>query len=147
MTTTTQIERYTDFLRELEITSRPDADVLHFEHEGLHFVLYADEGDPNYFRLELPGIWRAGSVQEHLLGLAVASEVTRTTKAVKLSFQGPIASASVECFEPTPEAFRAIFLRALQALIFGAQSFRHHTGAALASTQAPRRMGFGGAGN
>ncbi|HEY8348147.1 MAG TPA: hypothetical protein VIL07_12900 [Symbiobacteriaceae bacterium] len=117
-------DMYFDYLKEEGYLPRYDEDGdIVFKAEGVTYLLFASEDDPEYFRLALPAFWRIDDEQERQRVLAAAAQVNAELKVIKIYPVGNNTWASVELLFASPEQFKPIFKRALRILRHGAGRF------------------------
>lgn len=115
---------YFDFLKEEGYLPHydNDGDII-FKAEGISFLLFAAEDDPEYFRLTLPFFWTIESVEERQRVLQAAAMVNAEVKVVKLYVVEDHAWAGIEMLFEQPEQFKPVFGRAMRMLRHGVQRF------------------------
>lgn len=117
-------ERYLQMLREEGFVPDTDRDGdVRFKYEGGTYLIIVDESDPTYVRLVYPNFWAIESPEERTQALAAAQTSTAKTKSTKVYVVTDNVWASIEAFYPTPETFRGVLLRSLQALKAGVGTF------------------------
>jgi hypothetical protein len=76
-----------------------------------------------YVRLVYPNFWTIESADERTRALQAAQNATAKTKSAKVYVVSENVWASIEAFYATPESFRAVLVRSLQALKAGVNAF------------------------
>ena len=118
-------QMYVSYLREegyaLEIDE--DGDVM-FKFEGGTYFVLVDEEDEMFFQIMFPSFWPIESEEEGARVEKAAQLATRITKVAKVYRQRDNVNASVELLCVPPEAFKAVFRRALGSIQAGVSNFR-----------------------
>ena len=118
-------QMYVSYLREdgyaLEIDE--DGDVM-FKFEGGTYFVLVDEEDEMFFQIMFPSFWPIESEEEGARVEKAAQLATRITKVAKVYRQLDNVNASVELLCVPPEAFKAVFRRALGSIQAGVSNFR-----------------------
>ncbi|HOU24785.1 MAG TPA: hypothetical protein PKW05_13440 [Anaerolineae bacterium] len=118
-------QMYVSYLREdgyaLEIDE--DGDVM-FKFEGGSYFILIDEDDDMFFQIMFPSFWPIESEEEGARVEKAAQLATRITKVAKVYRQRDNVNASVELLCVPPEAFKAVFRRALGSIQAGVSNFR-----------------------
>ena len=118
-------QMYVSYLREdgyaLEIDE--DGDVM-FKFEGGTYFVLVDEEDEMFFQIMFPSFWPIESEEEGARVEKAAQLATRITKVAKVYRQRDNVNASVELLCVPPEAFKAVFRRALRCIQAGVTKFR-----------------------
>jgi len=89
---------------------------IKFKFEHLTHKLVLEENDPEYLKIVLSNFWKFDHPSEHLRALAGALHATATTKVAKISVIDDKVEAYVESFLGSPEHFRPVITRMLNAL-------------------------------
>lgn len=100
-----------------------DGDVV-FKAEGLTYILFGAEDDPEYFRLAIPNFWPIEDDEERLRVLVAAAAVTAQMKVAKVQVIRDNVWASVEMFVDPIENFTRVFPRSLRTLQATVREFR-----------------------
>lgn len=117
-------EMYFEFLKDEGYVPRYDNDGdIVFKVEGLSYILFASEEDPEYFRLVLPFFWKIESPEERQRVLAAACRVNAEIKVVKVYPVEDNVWASVELLFDPADGFKPVFNRALRVLRHGVEHF------------------------
>ncbi len=99
-----------------------DGDII-FKSEGISYLLFQSEDDPEYFRLSLPFFWSIDNPGERQRAMAAATTVNAEVKVVKLYLVDDNTWASVEMLIDPIENFRQVFPRCLRLLRHGVSRF------------------------
>ena len=99
-----------------------DGDVL-FKRDGRTYFIQVHPGDPEYFRLVLPGIMKVDNEETRAKALAAADQANARSKAAKVYTVKDLVWASVELYVKAPEDFKGVFNRALSGLDNGVSNF------------------------
>ena len=89
---------------------------LTFKFEGLPYVIETEDQDDEFLRLAFKNFWVFDKASAHLSALIGALHATAETKVAKVCVCDGEVIASVELFLGSPEHFRPILLRSLNAL-------------------------------
>ena len=118
---------YTEYLTEQGYRFGVDDDGdLSIHVQGRSLCLFADdENDPSFFRLALPNFFECQDDDQTRRALAVANDLHRQYKVVKLTVVDGWVWASVEMFIKPLEHFRNIFDRSADLLCEACGDFRH----------------------
>lgn len=100
-----------------------DGDVV-FKAEGVTYILFGAEDDPDYFRLAVPNFWRIGDDDERLRVLVAAAAITAQMKVAKVQVLRDSVWVSVEMFVSPIENFTRVFPRSLRMLQATMREFR-----------------------
>jgi len=100
-----------------------DGDVM-FKFEGGTYFVLVDEEDEMFFQIMFPSFWPIESEEEGARVEKAAQLATRITKVAKVYRQRDNVNASVELLCVPPEAFKAVFRRALGSIQAGVSNFR-----------------------
>ncbi len=125
MTLTEREQMYFDFLAEEGY--RPElAEPGHvaFKKDGLFLIIMCHEEDEGFFHLFCPDFWPYKGARERNRVYRAAAEVTAGTKCLKVFPLRGGTFASVEIFCSPPDAFKAVFDRALASLAVGLDRFQ-----------------------
>ena len=127
-------QMYVSYLREEGYAPEvdKDGDVM-FKFEGGTYFVLVDEEDEMFFQIMFPSFWPIESEEEGARVEKAAQLATRITKVAKVYRQLDNVNASVELLCVPPEAFKAVFRRALRSIQAGAKNFR----AAMSELDAP----------
>jgi len=125
MTKPERAEMYKSYLAEEGYIPKidGDGDVL-FKYEGKTYAIIIDPDDDIFFNLAIPGFWSIESEEERAQVAQAALFATSRTKVAKVYPTKDNTVASVQMFCSPPEAFQAVFERALCALQDSVQTFR-----------------------
>lgn len=118
-------ELFENYLREEGYVPKidDDGDVI-FKKEGLTFILFGAEDDPEFFRIALPNFWEIESEEERQRVMTAAAVVNANVKVVKIFPVRDNVWASVEQFVSPIENFAAVFERSIRVLMAGVDQFR-----------------------
>lgn len=115
---------YFDYLKEEGFVPHLDNDGdIVFKVEGISYLLFQAEDDPEYFRLTLPFFWQIESPAERQRVMAAATTVNAEVKVVKIYVVDDHAWAGVEMLIDPIENFRQVFPRCLRLLRHGVSRF------------------------
>jgi hypothetical protein len=116
---------YRDFLLREGYAPTVDRDGdVSFKYEGRTYYILAQDDDEMFFRLIYPNFWSIESESERAKVKAAALYANAQTKVVKVFPVEDNTWATIEMFFCPPEAFKAVFHRALRALSAGIEAFR-----------------------
>lgn len=114
----TKAELFIDFLADEGYRPKLDSDGdVTFKHEGKTYIIFAEEDDKTYVRLGALFIWSIDDEAERGRAHAVANEMNRAYKVVKVCVVEKDTYASVELFFADLAQFKAVFDRSLAALV------------------------------
>jgi len=118
-------QMYVSYLREEGYAPEvdKDGDVM-FKFEGGTYFVLVDEEDEMFFQIMFPSFWPIESEEEGARVEKAAQLATRITKVAKVYRQRDNVNASVELLCVPPEAFKAVFRRALGSIQAGVSNFR-----------------------
>ena len=118
-------QMYVSYLREEGYAPEvdKDGDVM-FKFEGGTYFVLVDEEDEMFFQIMYPSFWPIESEEERARVEKAAQLATRSTKVAKVYPQRDNVTASVELLCVPPEAFKAVFRRALRCIQAGVTKFR-----------------------
>ena len=118
-------QMYLDYLRQEGYEGKidEDGDVL-FKFEGGTYFVLIEEEDEMFFQIMFPSFWPIESEEEGAWVEKAAQLATRSTKVAKVYPQRDNVTASVELLCVPPEAFKAVFRRALRCIQAGVTKFR-----------------------
>ena len=122
---TGKLAMYKAYLEEEGFHPTQEGKLLFFKEEGRSYVLFANEDDPGFFQLVYPGFWSIESDDERARAYQAANHATAATKVVKIHVQedGQNVWASIEMFFESPEQFKGVFTRSINALKAGVANF------------------------
>lgn len=96
---------------------------IRFKWEGHTFFIAVSEEDPTFFHLILPNIWPVESKAQRTHVLTAVDRSNYLCKACKLCIMDDWVYVSIEFFLRSPEDFKPIFKRAVEAMDVGAKVF------------------------
>ena len=117
MTKAERIQIYKKLLREEGFKPKLDVEGnFKFKFEGQPYVIEAEDGDEEFIRLAFRNFWMFDKASDHLGALIGALHATAETKVAKVCVIDGEVVASIELFLGSPEHFRPIIIRSLNAL-------------------------------
>ncbi len=126
MTKQERAEMYRSYLAEEGYVPKIDSDGdVAFKCEGRTYVILIDPDDDTFFNIALPCFWSIESEEERAKVAHAAQYATAHTKVAKIYPTKDNTIAAVEMFCSPPEAFKAVFERAIRALQSSVMSFRN----------------------
>ena len=116
---------YSDYLkREGYLPETEGNGMLRFKREGLIFLIVADGGDPEYFRLVLPNFWQASDEATRREALSAINETTQAIKVANVVVDDDgRASVYVELFITDAESATKLIQRCMDAASQAARIF------------------------
>ncbi len=115
---------YNSFLRSEGYATEVDSDGdIVFKKEGGSYILFAHEGDREYFSVLFPNFWPIETEKERNAAFIAAAHATAGTKGAKVYPLGDNVCASIELLFDEPEQFKPVFNRAMGMLQSGVSSF------------------------
>ncbi|MEL6658818.1 MAG: YbjN domain-containing protein [Bacteroidota bacterium] len=123
--TESQLQKmYLDYLETKGITGSVDSDGdVAFNYEDHSYFIEVNEGDNEFFRVVLPNIWPIESVQEGLQVVQACDAVNRSMKCTKAYVTNDDVWIAVELFLGSPDDFKSVFDRCMQAIERGLETF------------------------
>jgi hypothetical protein len=113
----TRREMYLDYLREEGFRPTFDDDGIYFKVEGKTFILFADGGDEELFRLGAFGIFPLRLPDDLPHAYRAASDISARFKVAKAFVIGDEkVVATTELFFGQPEQFKPVFERCISIL-------------------------------
>lgn len=117
-------QMYVEYLDVLGFSPTVDSDGdVQFRTKDRTYFIQVNDKDSEYFRIVLPNVWPIESDVERLMVYEAVNKANAQTKVAKLHTVGDNVWVGVELFVPTPEAFKAVFVRSLSAIDSGVDNF------------------------
>lgn len=112
------------FLREEGYTPKvdDDGDII-FKREGLTYILFVNEDDEEFVRIDLPNVWEIESLGERQMVMAAAAEVNRQVKVAKVVPMGDNVWVSAQLLVDPIENVSKILPRAMNVLSLAVREF------------------------
>jgi hypothetical protein len=112
----TKVETYMDILRTEGYRPELDQDGdVAFKHERIHFVVFANEKDEQFFRLMIPYFWPIESDEERARATKYIMQLNLEYKAAKfyLVRDGTDVCVVIEAFYAKPEDVKPVLGRCI----------------------------------
>ena len=115
---------FQDFLKEEGFTPKVDDDGdIVFKREGLTYILFVNEDDEEFVRIDLPNVWEIESLGERQMVMAAAAEVNRQVKVAKVVPMGDNVWVSAQLLVDPIENVSKILPRAMNVLSLAVREF------------------------
>lgn len=115
---------FLDFLKEEGFTPKVDDDGdIVFKREGLTYILFVNEDDEEFVRIDLPNVWEIESLGERQMVMAAAAEVNRQVKVAKVVPMGDNVWVSAQLLVDPIENVSKILPRAMNVLSLAVREF------------------------
>lgn len=113
-----------DYLKEEGFTPKvdDDGDII-FKREGLTYILFVNEDDEEFVRIDLPNVWEIESLGERQMVLAAAAEVNRQVKVAKVVPMGDNVWVSAQLLVDPIENVSKILPRTMNVLSLAVREF------------------------
>jgi len=100
----------------------PDGDVI-FKREGRTYFIQVYDGDPMYFRVVFPRFWKIENDEERARVARACVAATALSKCTTVFISRDYVTASIEVILDSPDAYKVIFERLMNALMNGVNNF------------------------
>lgn len=123
---TSKIEMYKAYLEQEGFHPTQEDKFLWFKAEGRGYVIFDNEDDPGFFQLLFPNFWSIDSDDERIRAYQAANHATAATKVAKIYVDedGTNVWAGIEMFFESPEQFKGVFARSMNALRTAVDHFK-----------------------